>query len=65
MKRLLVTLGLLIVVIGFKAASWVAENGSPPSLVPTTVPDMIGFGFVAIVLIAFVSCSIWYIIKRR
>lgn len=64
MKRFLVTLGLLIALTGIKAVAWVADNGLPSSLLPKTVPDMVGFGLVALLLIAFASCSIWYLIKR-
>jgi hypothetical protein len=63
MKTLLTILGLLIVLTAVKAIAWVVQHGAPPSLQPTTVGDMVGFGFVVVLLISFVSCLIWYLVK--
>jgi hypothetical protein len=63
MKNLLKVLGLIILFTGVKAIAWVAEHGAPPSLLPTTTADMIGFGFVVVLLISFVACLIWYLVQ--
>jgi hypothetical protein len=62
MKRFLVILGMLILVTGVKAIAWIANNGVPQSLTPSTTGDLIGFGFVAVLLISFVACLVWYLI---
>jgi riboflavin transporter FmnP len=65
MRKFLGVLGALIALTAVKAIVWVARYGTPPSLLPTTVGDMVGLGFVAVLLITFVSCLIWYLLKGR
>jgi hypothetical protein len=63
MKNVLKILGLFIILTGIKAVSWVAKHGTPFSFRPNTTGDRIGFGFVILLLISFVSCLSWYLVK--
>ena len=65
MRKFLGILGLLIAFTAIKAIAWLGRHGTPVSLLPTAVGDMVGFGFVAVLLVTFVSCLIWYLIRGK
>jgi hypothetical protein len=63
MKNVLKVLGLMIILTAIKAIAWISEHGAPPMELPTTTGDIVGIVFVAILVISFVSCLLWYLIK--
>lgn len=63
MKKFLGILALMIAVTAIKAVAWVSQNGAPPTLAPQTTGDMIGIAFVGLLVVTFVGCSIWYLVK--
>jgi hypothetical protein len=65
MRKLLGILGLLIGATALKAALWIGRHGAPPSFLPTTVGEKVGFGFVIILVVTFVCCLIWYLVKGK
>jgi hypothetical protein len=64
MKRFTVTLGLLIALVVLKAIVHIARHGTPPTVMPATFGETVGFVYVVVLLVTFVSCLAWYARKK-
>jgi hypothetical protein len=64
MKNFLLIVGTLLIATGIKAGVWIARNGVPPSWMPSTIGDWIGYIFVGFLLVSFFLSLAWHLYKK-